>query len=176
MGRLVPVKGLETFLKAARIIQSRKDKVKFLIVGDGPLKGTLRALARHYGLEHDVLFLGHRNDSYDVLAMMDVLVLPSLSEGIPMVLLEALALKRPVVASRVGGIPEVVEDCATGRLVEPGREGELAEACIALMDDPDLAERLGLAGRHRVRERFSVRSMAEKVADVYRSLLETPQS
>ena len=175
MGRLVPVKGLETFLKAALIIRSRKDNVKFLIVGDGPLKETLQALARHYGLERDVLFLGHRDDRYDILAMMDVLVLSSLSEGIPMVLLEALALARPVVATRVGGIPEVVEDRVNGRLVRPGREEELADACMALMDDYGLAERFGLAGQQRVRERFSVRSMAEKVADVYRSLLETPQ-
>ena len=175
MGRLVPVKGLEAFLKAARIIRGRKDNVKFLIVGDGPLKETLQALARHYGLERDVLFLGHRDDRYDILAMMDVLVLSSLSEGIPMVLLEALALARPVVATRVGGIPEVIEDRVTGWLVQSGREEELADACMALMDDYDLAERFGLAGQQRVRERFSVRSMAEKVADVYRSLLEIPQ-
>ena len=175
MGRLVPVKGLETFLKAAQIIRGRKDNVKFLIAGDGPLKETLQALARHHGLERDVLFLGHRDDRYDILAMMDVLVLSSLSEGIPMVLLEALALARPVVASRVGGIPEVIEDRVTGWLVQSGREEELADACMALMDDYDLAERFGLAGQQRVRERFSVRSMAEKVADVYRSLLETPQ-
>lgn len=175
MGRLVPVKGLETFLKAVCIIRGRKKNAKFVIAGDGPLKDTLRALVRQYGLEQDVLFLGHRDDSYDVLAMMDVLVLPSLSEGIPMVLLEALALARPVVASRVGGIPEVIEDRVSGWLVGPGREGELAEACMALMDDYDLAERLGLAGRQRVRKQFSVRSMTERVADMYRSLLKTPQ-
>src|SRR2546427_7991705 len=135
----------------------------------------LRPFARHYGLEQDVLFLGHRHDRYDILAMMDALVLSSLSEGIPMVLLEALALARPVVATRVGGIPEVIEDRVTGWLVGPGREEEFADACMALMDDYGLAEKCGLAGQQRVRERFSVRSMAEKVADVYRSLLETPQ-
>ena len=176
MGRLVPVKGLETFLKAARIIRGRNKNAKFVIAGDGPLKGALQALACRYGLEQDVLFLGHRDDSYDVLAMMDVLVLPSLSEGIPMVLLEALALARPVVASRVGGIPEVVEDRVTGWLVAAGREAELAEACMALMDDYELAEKLGLAGQQRVRERFSVRYMAEEVADVYRSLIKTTQN
>jgi glycosyltransferase involved in cell wall biosynthesis len=175
MGRLVPVKGLETFLKAARIIRGRTQNTKFVIAGDGPLKQTLQALARDHGLEQDVLFLGHRDDSYNVLATMDVLVLPSLSEGIPMVLLEALALARPVVASRVGGIPEVVEDRVTGWLVAAGSESELAEACMALMDDYDLAEQLGLAGQQRVREQFSVRSMAEKVADVYRSLLQTSE-
>lgn len=175
MGRLVPVKGLETFLKAARIIRARTDTVKFLVVGDGPLKGALEALTRHYELERDVLFLGHRDDSYDLLAMMDVLVLPSLSEGIPMVLLEALALARPVVASAVGGIPEVIEDRVSGWLVAPRRDGEIADACIALMNDGDLADRFGLAGQQRVSQHFSVRSMAEKVAGVYRTLLQTTQ-
>jgi L-malate glycosyltransferase len=175
MGRLVPVKGLETFLKAARIIRGRKDNVKFVIVGDGPLNKALQALARSYAIKPDVLFLGHRDDSYDVLAMMDVLVLPSLSEGIPMVLLEAMALARPVVASRVGGIPEVIEDRVTGWLIGSGREGELADACMALMDDYDLAQRFGQAGRQRVWERFSARSMADKVAGVYRGLLPTSQ-
>jgi glycosyltransferase involved in cell wall biosynthesis len=173
MGRLVPVKGLEAFLKAARLIRDRREHVKFLIVGDGPLKETLQALVRHLGLESDVLFLGHRNDGYDVLAMMDVLVLPSLSEGIPIVLLEALALARPVVATRVGGIPEVIEDGISGRLVEAGREEDLADACMALMDDHGVAKRLALAGQRRVREQFSVRSMAENVASVYRGLIET---
>ena len=175
MGRLVPVKGLETFLRAARLIRNRKEHVKFLIVGDGPLKETLQTLARHLGLESEVLFLGHRNDGYDVLAMMDVLVLSSLSEGIPMVLLEALALARPVVATRVGGIPEVIEDGISGRLVEPSREQELADACVALMGDQRVAGCLALAGQRRVREQFSVRSMAEKVAGVYRGLIETPR-
>src|SRR5207245_6555171 len=135
MGRLVPVKGLETFLKAALIVRSQKDNVKFLIVGDGPLKETLQALARHHGLERDVLFLGHRDDRYDILAMMDVLVLSSLSEGIPMVLLEASALARPVVAARGGGIPAVVEDRVAGWLVAPGRAAGLADGCMTLLGD-----------------------------------------
>jgi glycosyltransferase involved in cell wall biosynthesis len=175
MGRLVAVKGLDTFLKAARIIRRQKDKVKFLVVGDGPLKETLRSLARQYELEDNVLFLGHRNDGYDILAMIDVLALPSRSEGIPMVLLEALALARPVVASRVGGIPEVIEDRVNGLLVGSGNETELAQACTALIDDYDLAERYGQVGRQRVWEQFSAGSMAQKVAEVYRSLLQTAQ-
>jgi glycosyltransferase involved in cell wall biosynthesis len=176
MGRLVPVKGLEVFLTAARIIRDQKQHVKFVIVGDGPLKETLQALACHSGLEQDILFLGHRDDSYDVLAMMDLFVLPSFSEGIPMVLLEALALARPVIASRVGGIPEVVEDRVSGWLVEPGREEQLAEACLALMEDYETAKRFAVAGQQCVRERFSVSAMAENVADVYRSLIDIPRS
>ncbi|MGH7380644.1 MAG: glycosyltransferase [Candidatus Methylomirabilales bacterium] len=171
MGRLTYVKGLQPFLRAARIIRSKRPTVKFLIAGDGPLKVPLQALAREYGLEKEVLFLGHRHDACEVLGLMDLFVLPSLSEGIPMVLLEALALARPVVASRVGGIPEVIEHRVSGILVTPGREEELAQNCIALMDDSGWAQRLGAAGRKRVEEEFSARFMAEKVAEVYRALV-----
>jgi L-malate glycosyltransferase len=171
MGRLVPVKGLESFLKAARIIRCKKQNVKFIMAGDGPLKNALEALAREYGLDEDVVFLGHRNDSHDILGLMDLFVLPSLSEGIPMVLLEALALARPVVASRVGGIPEVIEHGVNGILVAPGRYDELAESCIALMDDYHFAQALGFGGRKYVEERFSAKYMAEQVAEVYRTLV-----
>ena len=175
MGRLVPVKGLETFLRAACVIRRHKENVKLLIVGDGPLRESLQAFSRDNGLEQDVLFLGHRDDNYDLLAMMDTFVLPSLSEGIPMVLLEALALARPVVASRVGGIPEVIEDGVSGWLVEAHHTEELAKACMALVEDQALAKRLGLAGQRRVKEQFSAQSMADRVADVYRTLAQTTQ-
>jgi glycosyltransferase involved in cell wall biosynthesis len=171
MGRLVPVKGLEFFLKAARIIRRQRPSVKFIIVGDGPLKEALQALAREYSLDRDVLFLGHRDDSHDILDLMDLFVLPSFSEGIPMVLLEALAMARPVVATRVGGIPQVVEHGISGLLVEPWREDELAQSCIAVMDDYGFAQELGFAGRKHVEERFSARLMAENVAQLYRTLV-----
>lgn len=171
MCRLTPVKGLDVFLRAARIIRSQRSDVKFVIVGDGPLRDPLGALAAEYGLDKDVIFLGHRNDAHDVLALMDLFVLASLSEGIPMVLLEALALARPVVASRTGGIPEVIEDGASGLLVRAGHEDEIAQSCIALMDDYDWAQRLGEAGRKTVEEKFSARVMAEKVLEVYRELI-----
>jgi glycosyltransferase involved in cell wall biosynthesis len=170
MGRLMPVKGLESFLKAAHIIRRQKANVKFIIAGDGPLKDALQKQAREYGLGEVVLFLGHRNDSHNILELMDLFVLPSISEGIPMVLLEALALARPVIASRVGGIPEVIEHGVSGLLIAPGREDELAKTCIALMDDPDCARRLGAAGRQRVVEHFSASAMAKNVAEIYRSL------
>ena len=171
MGRLTPVKGLEFFLKAARIVRSQRPNVKFIIAGDGPLKYPLQALACEYGLEKDVLFVGHRDDSHEILELMDIFVLPSFSEGIPMVLLEALALARPVVGSRVGGIPEVIEHGVSGLFVTAGREEELAQSCIALMDDYGWAQRLAAAGRKCVEAKFSARLMAEKVAEVYRTLI-----
>jgi len=171
IGRLMPVKGLNSFLKAARIICRQRPNVKFIIAGDGPLAGSLHAVAHECGVDKDVLFLGHRNDSHEILNLMDLFVLPSLSEGVPMALLEALALGRPVVASRVGGIPEVIEHGVNGLLVTPGSEEELARNCIALMDDYGSAQRLGEAGRKQVKEKFSAKIMAERVAEVYRSLV-----
>jgi len=170
MGRLTPVKGLESFLKAARIIRCQKPNVKFIIAGDGPLKDALQKQARECGLDEVVLFLGHRNDSHDILGLLDLFVVSSMSEGIPMVLLEALSLARPVVATLIGGIPEVIEHGVSGLLVTPGREDELAKSCIALMDDSDYARRLGAAGRQRVVEHFSASAMANNVAEIYRSL------
>ena len=176
MGRLTPVKGLESFLKAAHIIHHQKPHVKFIIAGDGPLKSALQKQAREYGLDEVVLFLGHRNDSYDILKLLDLFVLSSISEGIPMVLLEALALARPVVVTRVGGVPEVIEDGISGLLVGPGKEDELAQSCIALIDNYDFAQHLGVAGQKRVEERFSAKVMAEKVAEVYRTLVCSEES
>jgi L-malate glycosyltransferase len=173
MGRLVPVKGLEVFLRAARLIKDLRKRAKFIIAGDGPLASQLQTLAHQYGLAHDVIFLGHRNDGHDVLGLTDLFVLPSLSEGIPMVLLEALALARPVVASRVGGIPEVVEHEVSGLLVPAGKEDDLARGCLRVMDDAALAQRLGCAGRKRVEKAFSAEVMAENVANVYRTLIGT---
>ena len=153
------------------MIRRQKPHVKFIIVGDGPLKDALQKQAREYGSGEAVLFLGHRNDSHDILGLLDLFVLSSISEGIPMVLLEALALARPVVATRVGGVPEVIEHGVSGLLVGAGREDELAQSCIALIDNYDFARRLGLAGRKRIEEQFSANVMAEKVAEVYRTLV-----
>jgi len=164
------VKGFDSLLRAARIIHQQRSKARFVIAGDGPLKESLQALAHACGLENDVLFLGHRDDGPEVLELMDLFVLPSLHEGIPMVLLEALALERPVVATRVGGIPEVVEDGISGMLVQASNDQQLADTCITVMDDGHLARRLGVAGRNRIEERFSARVMAEKMAELYRAL------
>ncbi|MFQ5904574.1 MAG: glycosyltransferase, partial [Candidatus Binatia bacterium] len=169
--RLTPVKGLAVLLKAAQTICSQRPGVKFIIVGDGPSRDFLHGLASGYDLGNDVLFLGHRSDAHAILELMDIFVLPSLSEGIPVALLEALALARPVVATRVGGIPEVVEHGASGLLVTPGKEDELAQSCIDLMDNYAWAKSLGASGRKRVTKHFSPAVMADQVAKVYRALV-----
>jgi len=102
---------------------------------------------------------------------MDLFVLPSLHEGIPMVILEAMALGRPVVASRVGGIPEVITDTVHGLLVSAGDPAGIAQACLKLVGDRNLAERYGQAGRARVEQQFSSVAMGGNVANLYRQLV-----
>ncbi len=117
VGRLVPVKGHSILIEALNILHKSNPDVLLLLVGEGPLRGHLEAVVKRLGLERAVIFAGHQEQSYDFINMMDFFVLSSLHEGVPMVLLEALALKRPVIASGVGGIPEVVAHGVSGMLV-----------------------------------------------------------
>ena len=172
-GRLVPVKGHTILLKALHTLSERHPTVRLLLVGDGPLRDSLKSEARRLGLEEKVILAGHQEESYDFIHMMDIFVLPSLHEGIPMVLLEALALERPVVASRVGGIPEVVSNGVSGMLATPGNDAEFAVALQELIQDREVAVALGIAGRHRVEQDFDAALMAKRTATLYQSFCRT---
>lgn len=171
VGRLTAVKGQDTLLRAIRGLLDEGHRVKCVLIGDGPLREFLHELAQKLGIEKDIVLAGEQHAVYDFLNAMDVFVLPSLHEGIPMVLLEALAIGRPVIASRVGGIPEVVEDGRHGLLIEPEDVNGLRSCIVKLMKDRALAESLGSAGRTRVGEEFSAAVMALKTAQVYRDVL-----
>lgn len=170
VGRLVPVKGHALLLEAFRILSQSFQNVILILVGDGPLREQLETEAKRLGLDQSVIFSGHQEQSYDFINMMDIFVLPSLHEGIPMVLLEAFALKRPVIASRVGGIPEVVSHGYSGTLVSPTNAGDLASAMKSLIEDPSKSIAFGAAGRGRVESEFSASLMAARTAELYRSL------
>ena len=170
VGRLVPVKNHAILLDALRILREVNHNVTLCIVGDGPLRGQLEAEAKRLGLEESVMFTGHQERSYDFINMMDIFVLPSLHEGIPLVLLEALALQRPVIATRVGGIPEVVSDGTSGMLVRPAEAGELAACIKEMIENRDKAAAFGAAGRSQVWREFSAKMMAERTAGMYRLL------
>jgi len=170
VGRLVPVKGQAVLLEAFRLLSQSNRNLVLIFVGDGSLHVQLKAEANRMGLGQSVIFSGHQEQSYDFINMMDVFVLPSLHEGIPMVLLEAFALSRPVVASRVGGIPEVVSDGFSGVLVNPTNADELATAIRSLIEDPSRAAALGVAGRGRVESEFSANLMAIRTVEMYRAL------
>lgn len=171
MGRLVPVKGQTFLLQAWRSVLKGEPRALLLLAGEGPDEGPLCAQAAALGLIGSVRFLGFRQDIPSLLTCAEVLVLPSLNEGFGMVLLEAMAMGKPVVASAVGGVPEVVLDGRTGLLVPPADPVALAAAILRLLGDPDTARRLGEAGRERGRNSFSREAFIRAHRDLYGELL-----
>ena len=171
VGRLDHQKGHRFFLQAMPEIVKAVPDVKFLIVGDGPLRGKLEELGREFKVERQVIFTGSRRDIPELISIMDVFVLPSISEGFGNVLLEAMAMGKPVVASRVGGIPEIVTPGLNGLLVEPARPSEMASSVLKLLKDPGEAKRLGEAGREKVKKIFTAETMAKKIEAVYNEII-----
>jgi glycosyltransferase involved in cell wall biosynthesis len=169
-GRLEPVKRLDIFLGAAKLVAARLPNARFAIAGHGSEESKLRELARSAGLTDRVLFLGYRDDIYDVLRAFDVLILCSDHEGLPMVLLEALYLGVPVIARPVGGITEVLQDGLNGVLVDPCEPTDLAEACLRIITDEVRRDSLARAGVNFVAENFTIEHTAEKVTNLYSSL------
>lgn len=170
VGRLVPIKRFDLFIRMARLVVDKIPSTRYLIVGDGPLKADLEQQVHSAELKDAILFTGFRDDIWDVLGAIDLFVITSDHEGIPVTLLEAMALRRAVVSTGVGGISEVVEDGLSGRLVEKGDVSGLARACIELLDSPSERARLGIAARQRVETCFSAESAAEKLHALYQEL------
>jgi glycosyltransferase involved in cell wall biosynthesis len=167
VARLDEQKGHRYLLEAATQIP----EVQFVLAGDGPLRSALEAQARSLGLEGRVKFLGHRTDISDLFAGCDVFVLPSLYEGLPLSILEAMAAGKPVVATQISGTDEAVIDDETGLLVPPADPTALAAAIRSVLDDRALAQRLAFAGRIRVEQEFSTAAMLQQVTAVYAELL-----
>ena len=156
LGRLTRQKGPDLLVAALPALVSAWPQLRCLFVGDGVLGPELRRQAAALGVASYCVFLGPRSDVADLVAILDVVVLPSRSEGLPFALLEAMVLAKPVVATRVGGNPEVVEDGRTGLLVSPENPAALAEAVRFLLDHPAEATAMGLRGRERVAQDFSL--------------------
>ena len=160
-------KGHKDLLEAARIIKLRASKIKIIVVGTGSLEVDLDQQARDLNVEDLVFFLGFREDVPRILASLDVFVLSSRLEGLGSSIMDAMASRLPVVATEVGGIPEVVVKNETGLLVPPYDPERLAEAIIQLYHDRGLAARLGKRGYEVVHERFSAEAMARRIIAVY---------
>ena len=172
VARLVPQKGLSCFLRAASALASASNhQVSFLVVGDGPLRRKLEKEAYSLGLAGRIVFTGELLNARDILPVLDIFVLPSFTEGFPLVLLEALAAGRPVVATSVGGIPEIVTDGRTGFLVKPGDPGELSRTNAILLDDPQKALTIASNGQDYVKSNFSAERMVKSVQEEYVSIL-----
>ncbi|MGE5576559.1 MAG: glycosyltransferase family 4 protein [Syntrophothermus sp.] len=172
IARLISSKGVGCLLEAASVVLDRIPGAVFVIVGDGPQRQELQNKAAGLGIGGAVRFLGFREDVPELLGAFDLFVLPSLSEGMAITLVEAMAAGRPVVASRTGGIVEVVEDGKTGLLAPPGESGALAGAILRLHDDPGKAAEFVAAGQRRVEEKFTLEAMLRQTQEVYRSVLE----
>lgn len=165
--RLHPQKGHTYLLQAAAQVPN----ATFLFAGDGPLRSALEAEARDLGVAGRCIFLGERPDVPDLLAAADLFVLPSLFEGLPVSVLEAMAAERPVIATAIGGTDEAVTHEGTGLLVPPRDPAALAAAIRHLQGDPATARRLAVAGRARVEREFSSDATARQVAAVYEQVL-----
>jgi glycosyltransferase involved in cell wall biosynthesis len=165
-------KGHAVFLDAAREVLAARPTARFLIVGDGVGFADVRRRVREMGLDGPVIMTGFRRDIPEVMAALDVLVLPSTrSEATSQVIPQALAVGTPVVAAATGGLPEIVRDGETGRLVTAGDAGALARAVLSLLDEPERARAMALAGQALIRARYSADASMKATTDVYRSLL-----
>ena len=168
--RLRKEKGNDIFLRAIPDIVKREDKVRFLIVGEGPEKEALKNLAAQLGIEKYVVFTGFRKDVSALLSLFDIKVIPSLSEGFPLAFLEALASGRAIVASAVGSISEVSVDGETALLVPPGDAKELSAKIIQLLQDDFLREKLGKNAREEAKK-YSIESNVQALESLYTSLM-----
>jgi glycosyltransferase involved in cell wall biosynthesis len=171
VARLSPEKDVPTLLRAAALVAQELPTFRLEIAGEGPCLPDLQRLASELAVNQQVRFLGEVRDVAALLESARLFVLPSISEGISLTLLEAMARGLPVVATRVGGNPEVVRDGETGLLVPSRSPQELAVAIRRIYVDPDRGRRMGLAGRQRVEQHFDVRRMVATYESIYRKLV-----
>lgn len=169
-GRLAPQKAVDDLLTALDVLQHVEPNLRTLIVGDGPLRDRLRAMSHAFQLDDRVKFLGHRNDVPRLLAAADMLVLPSLYEGLPNVVLEAMRFRKPVIATDAPGTTELVVDGVTGLLVPRQLPTALAKAIRDLARDPARRQTLGEAGRARVEAEFTIHQMIDQFANLYETI------
>jgi len=177
VGRINPRKGLECFVEAAALVARRHPDVRFSVVGDTAdaleeaYLARLRELSERVGLAGRIVFAPARRDIVKLMSALDLFVMTSINEGFGRVLIEAMAARRPVVASDVGGIPDIVEDGVTGRLVPAEQPAAFASAISELLSDPEWLRRAGEAGRRRVEAHFGDASQLPAVMKVYRRVL-----
>jgi glycosyltransferase involved in cell wall biosynthesis len=167
VARLAPEKGIPVLLEAFAPLAHERPDLQLVIVGDGRERGELERLAQRLHIEHAVEFLGYQDAVESILVTFDLFVLPSLTEGIPLALLEAMGAGLPAVATAVGGVPEVIENGVSGVLVPPNDPLALRTAISSLLEHPDDRARIGANAVRRVQEKFGLAAAAAAYWDVY---------
>jgi colanic acid/amylovoran biosynthesis glycosyltransferase len=170
VGRLTPAKGQRVLIDACRLLRDQGRSFRLVVVGAGPDENELKALVREYGLQDLVEFTGPLNQDQVIAryAKADAFALPSFAEGIPVVLMEAMASGVPCVTTRITGIPELIRDGIDGLLVTPSDSAELADALVALMDDPELRKDLARTGRERVVAEYHLSHNVDRLAETFK--------
>jgi glycosyltransferase involved in cell wall biosynthesis len=171
VGRLSSEKDVQTLLRAMALVVQRRPSFRLAIAGDGPCAADLKMLSESLGLGPHVQFLGEVRDVPALYSQASMFILSSVTEGLPLTVLEAMACGLPVVATRVGGTPEAVVDGTTGVLVPPGEPAALAEAILRIAADDELARRMGAAGRRRAEANSDVRTMVGRYESLYQEIL-----
>jgi glycosyltransferase involved in cell wall biosynthesis len=174
VGRMTGVKRTDDVLEALRLLRGRGVDAVLVLVGDGPDREHVERRASELGIVRSCLFLGYQEDVSGWYRAFDAMILPSANEGTPVVVIEALAAGCPVVATSVGGVPDVVRDGVDGFLVPPRDTEALAERLVRLAEDPELRARMGAAGRESVPSRYAVERLVGDIDELYRSLLSRP--
>ncbi len=172
VGRMVWQKGFEFLVRCIQHVVEASGEIKVIMVGEGPLKKDLEHLCRQLKVEDKIIFAGFRSDIKEILSAVDIVVIPSLLEGFPMLTLEAMAMEKPIVATRIDGITEQMTDDLEGILVPPRDPVTLAAAINRLIENKEFAHSLGLAARKRVEKEFAVKKMIDETENVYHSLLD----
>jgi glycosyltransferase involved in cell wall biosynthesis len=173
---LVPHKGQRHLIDAAQMVVREMPDVRFVILGEGELRGQLERLVREYQLEKHVLLPGFRADVLGCMKGFDLFAMSSVTEGLGTSLLDAMACSKAIVATRAGGVPEVVDEGRTGFLVAPRDHRAMADAIVRLLTEEPLRRRMGEAGFARVRERFTVEQMVAETAAIYARVAGRPHA
>ncbi len=171
IGRLVSQKGFEYFLVAAKGVLKIIPYAYFIIIGDGPLRYRLKKVVESLGISSKVILTGYRRDIPRILRSLDIFVLSSLIEGLPNALMEAMACERPVIATKVGGVPELISQDENGLLVYPRDSQALCGAIVSLIKDRDKAGMLGEAAKRLITEKFGIDNMAKETEKLYRKII-----
>ena len=172
VGRLAIPKGHKYLLEAIPMVLAKFPEAVFILAGDGPLRPELEQTITGLGIEHAVRLIGTRSDIPALLGLADIFALPSLSEGMPISMLEAMGAGLPVVVTQVGGIGEVIEDGENGLIVSPAESDALGEAILCLLSNPDIRRKLGLSAKSLVEQEYNMENMGNRYKDLFHNLLE----